>query len=151
MPQITLHTIKRSVLIKAGNQVVWNVLTDPALMKEWLSDSDLEIYSERKEGGHLLFKGDLHGVDYEDKGTLLIFDPGRVLRYTHLSKISNLPDLPENYSVITFYLESSSEGTHLRLEQTNFVTESIFKHWEFYWNVTLGLIKQVCETLEVRN
>lgn len=142
----TGFSIERSLHIAASPEKVWEVLTDPEQMKTWVTDSELAVFSERKTGGRLQFKGDLHGIDYEDNGTILIFEIGRLLRYTHLSKISELPDVPENYSMITFTLTPEGSGTALKLQQDNFVTFAIFKHWEFYWSATLMLIKRICET-----
>src|ERR1044072_6400243 len=116
----TSFIIDKWFTIHAPASRIWKILTEPELMKSWISDSDIEVFSERKAGGRLLFKGSLHGLNYEDKGQILIFEPEKKLQYTHLSKISWLPDIKENYSVITFSLHAQSDTTRVTLHQENF-------------------------------
>jgi uncharacterized protein YndB with AHSA1/START domain len=137
--------INKQMTINAPAAKVWKILTEPALMKDWVSDSDIDVFVDGQAGGSILFKGSLHGMDYEDRGRILAFDPEQKFQYSHLSKISELPDIPENYSVVTFLLNSRGATTEVTLRQENFVTWTIFKHWEFYWNTTLKLIKDLCE------
>jgi uncharacterized protein YndB with AHSA1/START domain len=137
--------ISRTIIIKALPSIVWSVLTDPELIKRWISDYEVSIQTNWKEQNLIIFRGDLHGITYENTGTILQFIPDKVLTYTHLSSLSQLPDVPENHSIIEFRLTPLQEQTVLTLIQSNFATETIFKHWEFYWNVTLDLLKKTAE------
>src|SRR6185312_6680830 len=91
------QTIELSVLINSGIEKVWKALTVPALMKQWMFESEIEIVSDWVIGRPMIIKGDMHGVAFENKGTLLKFEPLQRLKYSHLSSLSELPDSTENY------------------------------------------------------
>ena len=76
---------------------------------------------------------------------VLAFEPPTVLRYSHLSSLSRLPDAPESYSVFEFRLAQRGGGTSLTVLLSGFPTESIRKHLEFYWRGTLGVLKRFVE------
>lgn len=76
---------------------------------------------------------------------VLVFEPNKTLKYTHLSSLSRLADLDENYSILEFILMPEGNQTRLSLTISNFPTETIFKHLDFYWNTTRVMIKDVLE------
>lgn len=110
-----------------------------------MSDTEIEIDTNWEPGSAFFVRGELHGQAFENKGLVLAFDCERCVSYSHLSSISELPDVVENYSVLEFKLTASNDQTLLSLTITGFPTETIFKHLEFYWNVTLLLLKQCIE------
>jgi uncharacterized protein YndB with AHSA1/START domain len=135
------------VTIRADATAVWRALTDPALMRQWAAEPelDLEIVTDWQVGRPIVIKG-FHHVRFENHGTVLHFEPNTFLQYTHLSSISRLPDRPENYTRIAFRLGPSDDGeTTLNLELENFPTESILRHLTFYWLVTIEVLKQFVE------
>ncbi|TSJ42334.1 SRPBCC family protein [Fluviicola chungangensis] len=134
--------IEKSILIEASLETVWSYLTDPKRMKEWMGDEamEIDIISDWKIGGSFVIRG-FHHVPFENRGTILQFDPEKVFQYEFLSSLSNLEDLPENYTTISFCLKAKGDQTELRVEASNFPTFEIYKHWEFYWNGTLEIIK----------
>jgi len=134
--------IKRSILINAYPTEVWKYLTIPELMKTWMGDPEMqiEITSEWKVGSPFVVRG-FHHASFENKGTILQFEPETVFQYEYLSSLSNLEDVPENYTSIAFYLHPKEGQTELTVEAKNFPTVEIYKHVEFYWNGTLGIIK----------
>ncbi len=49
--------------------------------------------------------------------------------------------------MIEFRLERTEENsTSLNVRISNFPAEWTFKHWEFYWKVTIGVLKRFIET-----
>jgi uncharacterized protein YndB with AHSA1/START domain len=140
-----MNTIHKTVDIHAPALKVWNSITKPGLIQKWMTDSEIEIISNWQTGGPIIFKGDLHGINFINKGTILQFEPGKVLSYTFWSSLTEHADLPENYSVITFNLTDSADTTTLAFTQSNIVTEAQFKHVNYYWGVALELIKQLNE------
>ena len=134
--------IERSILIDANPSEVWNYLTLPVLMKEWIGDEEMEIdiLSDWKIGGLFVIKG-FHHEPFENRGTILRFETERVFQYEYLSSMSGLEDAPESYTRISFYLAPKDGETELTVEAENFPTFEIYKHWEFYWNGTLSIIK----------
>jgi hypothetical protein len=61
------------------------------------------------------------------------------------SRLSRLPDLPENYTVVRFELMPSDEGTTVTLAHSNFQNEAIYGHANFYWATALHRLKKVAE------
>jgi uncharacterized protein YndB with AHSA1/START domain len=142
--------IKKTILINASCADVWEHLINLELIEKWIGEPEMniEIITDWKIGEPIIIKGFHHG-EFENRGTILQFTPNKVLQYSHLSSISRLSDRLENYSIITFKLSPSKGQTSLDFIIENFPTESIFKHLEFYWNVTLGLIKLNVEEMKV--
>jgi uncharacterized protein YndB with AHSA1/START domain len=139
------NIVNKSIEVHAPAAAVWKVLTEPGLIQQWISDDPLTLDYDWTVGGVLLARGEMHGHSFENKGTVLAFEPGKLLRYTFLSSLSKLPDRPQNYSVIEFALIPENDKITLKLTQHNFVTLTNYKHFDFYWNVTLRLIKQLSE------
>jgi uncharacterized protein YndB with AHSA1/START domain len=141
-------TATKTIKINAPPAKVWDVLTNPAFMKKWISETEVDILTDWQVGSPIITRGNLHRVNFENKGIVLQFEPGKVLEYTHLSSISRLRDEPENYSIFEFRLTPIENQTTLMLTLSNFPTETIYKHLIFYWNVTLEIIKKMVEEQE---
>jgi uncharacterized protein YndB with AHSA1/START domain len=136
-------TLNKSITINAPVSKVWNTLTNPDLIKEWLFGT--KVISDWKVGTSILFTGNWQGTDYADKGTILKFDIEKVFKYNYWSGFSGLPDSPENYSVITFELTPKDNATMLTLTQSNFATETAYEHSDKNWEATLELMKKIIE------
>jgi uncharacterized protein YndB with AHSA1/START domain len=138
--------VERTVVINAPPSVVWNALVRPDLMQQWMGEPEmhLEIVTEWIVGHPITIRG-FHHVRFENRGTVLQIEPNRVLRYSHLSSLSRLPDKPEHYSVVEFRLQAVKDGTALTLTLGNFPTETIRKHLDFYWRTTLEILKKCVE------
>ncbi len=138
--------IEKSISIQASPSKVWKYLTSPDLMKKWMGDPEMniEVISDWKVGSPFTVKA-FHHLQFENKGTILQFDPERVFQYEYLSSMSNLKDIAENYTTITFRLVPEEKGTELTVEAENFPTIEIYKHLEFYWNGTVVLLKNGIE------
>ena len=134
--------ITRTISINASPSKVWRHLTEPDLMREWMGDEEMEIdiLSDWKIGGSFIIKG-FHHEPFENRGTILQLEPEKIFEYEYLSSMSGLEDIPENHTRISFYLAAKDGQTELTVQAKNFPTFEIYKHWEFYWNGTLGIIK----------
>jgi uncharacterized protein YndB with AHSA1/START domain len=138
-----------TVHINAPTAKVWEVLTNPELMKKWMmTDSEIKIITDWKVGRPMVIRGNLHGMNFENTGKVLQFEPEKALQYSHLSSVSKLPDQPESYSLLEFLLSPLENHTILTLRVSNFPTESIYKHLAFYWKVTLEIFKKMVEQQE---
>lgn len=135
----------RSIAIDASPAKVWSALTDPALMPRWMSETEMTVETDWKIGGSIFIQGRWHKMRYKNVGVVLLFDPGRALSYSHLSSLSRMPDLPENHAVLTFRLATQEQQTIVELEISHSPTFEIRKHLEFYWNITMGILKQFVE------
>jgi uncharacterized protein YndB with AHSA1/START domain len=136
-------TLKKSININATTSEVWNTLTNPELIKEWLFGT--KVISDWKVGTSILFTGNWQGTDYADKGTILKFEIEKIFQYSYWSGFSGLPYMPENYSVITFLLTPNDTATILTLTQSNFATETAYEHSNKNWDATLERMKKIIE------
>jgi len=134
-----------SIVINAKPAKVWDALTRPKLMAKWMADEEIEIITDWRIGSPIIIRGDLHGIPFENNGQVLQFEPEKILAYSHLSSLSNLPDEIESYSIIKFYLLPKGNQTVLTLTLSNFPTEEIYRHLAFYWRVTPEVLKVFVE------
>ena len=138
--------IEHVVEIAAPPRDVWRALTTPAVMAQWMAEPEmrLEIDADWTMGSRIETRG-VHHVAFRNSGTVLRFEPERVLAYTHLSSLSRLPDTPENHAEIQFALTPAGDGTSVTLTLSRCPTKSIARHLDFYWRGTLGVLKQFVE------
>jgi uncharacterized protein YndB with AHSA1/START domain len=144
-PPIDNKRFNKTVHINAPTSKVWETLTNPELMKKWMFETEINIITDWQVGSPIAIRGDLHGMNFENTGTVLQFERETLLQYSHLSSLSRLPDKPENHSLLEFRLTPVENQTVLTLTLSNFPTESIYKHLAFYWNVTLEILKRTIE------
>ena len=140
--------VEHVVSITAIPAIVWRVLTEPALMRQWMGEPEMqiEIDTDWTVGGPFVVRG-FHHVRFENRGTVRTFEPEQALTYTQLSSLSRLPNVRENHCVIGFTLAPQEEGTRLTLTLRDFPTHTIYKHLDFYWRTTLAILKQVAERI----
>jgi uncharacterized protein YndB with AHSA1/START domain len=145
MSSPTPSIITKTITIHASTQKVWQALTIPELLNVWMLDDEISIVSEWKVGMPISIRGALHGLPFENKGMIAIFEPAKTLQYTSLSSLSKLEDKPENYSVLTFDLIGTDNQTALTFTQCNFPGEASYEHSNFYWGTALALLKKLAE------
>jgi uncharacterized protein YndB with AHSA1/START domain len=136
------HVAKVGALIHASTSAVWNALTDPTLVKQYLFGAT--IRAEWRVGGAITWTGEWQGARYEDKGQILELEPGSLLVTTYWSSMSGTPDVPANYKTVRYELHAVPEGTRLTITQDNNRTEMEADHAETNWQrVMEGLAKVV--------
>jgi len=91
-----------TVTIDAPQADVWDALTNPAKVKEYLHGT--EMSTDWKEGSPIYWRGEWKGKPYEDKGKVLEVKPQRLLKYTHWSPLGGSEDKPENYHTVVYEL-----------------------------------------------
>jgi len=140
------EVISKSIDIHAPLSIVWDVLTNPDLMKQWMAEPEMElsIKTDWKVGNPIVIKG-FHHIKFENKGTVLQVEPHKVLRYNYVSSLSRLPDRPENYIVTEFRLAPTENKTTLTITLSNFATEAIYHHTDFYWKGTIEILRKFAE------
>ena len=141
-----MQRIEKTVIINAPRADVWDALTNASSIPQWMGAPELriEVSSTWTVGQPLVITGVLHGT-FENAGTILRFEPEHVLCYTHLSSLSRLPDEPQNYCRLCFEVAEAASGTAVTLTVTNFPTETIFKHMDFYWRTAIEVFKRFVE------
>ncbi|MGH2371650.1 MAG: SRPBCC family protein [Chloroflexota bacterium] len=136
-------TSTAAVTIHAPAADVWDALTTPAAIKQYMFGAD--VMSEWKEGSPITWKGEYDGRAYEDKGVVLTLQPERLLRYSHYSPLSGQPDVPESYHTITVELSEHDASTDVRLSQDNNPTEEARDHTAQFWQAMLERLQQLLE------
>ena len=134
---------KKSITIRSSAQVVWNALTDPSVIKEWLFGTT--TVTDWKVGSPVKFIGEWQGKTYEDKGVVLNNIPDKQLRYTYWSSMSGLKDSPENYAHVTYDIAEDGDEVMLTITQDNISNEDSRKHSEENWEKVLEKIKEITE------
>jgi uncharacterized protein YndB with AHSA1/START domain len=111
----------RTLTIDAPTATVWESLTDPARVRQYMHGTTMA--TDWIVGGPVSWSGEWKGRSYVDKGTVLAFEPERLLRYTHWSPLGGSADVPENYHTVTFELADGGGRTILTLIQDNNATQ----------------------------
>ena len=143
-------TVERSIDIAAPPARVFAILTDPASMKVWLSEGGTTVRTDWTIGGDILLATEYNGRVHEDRGTVLAFEPPTLVRYSHFTRISRLPDTPENRSIIELRLAPGDGGTTLTVTHSQLVALAAVEHARFYWGVTLNVIRKLAEGEPIR-
>lgn len=137
-------TAKASVHIKAPVPKVWDALTNPSMIKQYLFGT--EVASDWKEGSAITYRGSWQGKEYEDKGIIKKIVPGKILQSTYWSSMSGTADIPENYVLVTYELTEENGATLLSVTQDHCKTEESRQHSEQNWNMVLQELKKLLET-----
>ena len=134
----------KSVAIDAPRAKVWEALTNPEKVKEYMHDTKLS--TDWKEGSPITWKGEWKGKSYEDKGKVLEVVPERLLKNTHWSPMGGSEDKPENYHTVTYELEEQDGKTILTLTQDNNATQQeADKMADDNWGPVLKGLKETAE------
>ena len=131
------------ITINVPTAKVWDALTNPKLVRQYLYGA--EIVSDWKKSSPIIFKGEWQGKHYEDKGIILEIETGRKLKVTHYSPLSGLPDVPENYHVVTYSISGAGTKTTLAITQENNKDQAEVNESEKTWNTILNSIKKLLE------
>jgi len=133
-----------SKLLPASPARVWQALTSPSEVKQWMFNTD--VTSTWEKGAELIYRGTWDGKAYEDKGVILDVDPGKLLKTSYFSPMSGKEDIPENYNVITYMLETSSGGTMMQIIQENCQSKEEADYMTSNWKETLEALNSFLKT-----
>jgi uncharacterized protein YndB with AHSA1/START domain len=137
--------------IDAPAAKVWAALTEPEWTKQYMFGC--EPITDWKPGSPLLWKGTFNDVEMVAvEGQVVSLDPGRSLVYTVIDPNNPaIPDLPENYLLVTCTLTEQDGKTHLVVSQGDYSTvadgENRYRHTVDGggWSPILEQIKQLVE------
>ena len=144
--------VKKSVTIHAPASWVWEAMTRPELVKQFMFGSD--VVCDWKVGSEIVFKGQLKGKEIIFvKGHIVRLEPQRLLEYSCFGPDTGLEDIPANYTKVTYVLIPEKESTLVTVTQGDFSlmgdgekrhADSV-KGWEYALdglkNVAEGLVK----------
>lgn len=100
---------ERSIIINAPAANIWDVLVNPEKIAQYLFGSRVE--TGWQSGMPITFSRTFDSKSYVDKGQILEIIPEKLLKFSYWSSQEGYPEIPENYSVITYLLKKESEET----------------------------------------
>lgn len=136
-------TASAEVTINAPADRVWDALVNPELVRQYLNGA--EVVSDWTQGSPITFRGEWEGDFYEDKGLILDIEPPYLLRVTHYSPLSEMPDEPENYHIVTYTLSDNGGQTTLNITQENNQDQEEADESAETWSAILGNMKALIE------
>jgi uncharacterized protein YndB with AHSA1/START domain len=139
----TEFTAKASITIDVPISKVWDSLIDPKSIKQYMFGTD--VVSDWKEGSLIIWHGSWEGKPYEDKGVILKIVPEKILQVSHYSALSGVPDVPENYHILTYELTSLGDKTIVSLSQDNNSNKEEQEHSQQMWEGMLQALKKFLE------
>ncbi len=130
---------KAETEIEAPPSRVWEALTDPDQIKEYMFGSEVETSWEM--GSPITWNGEYEGRPYQDKGEVLSYDEPRKLSVTHYSPLAGQEDKPENYHTLVYTLDEHNGGTRVSLTQDNCADEQEAEQFSANWQQMLDGLK----------
>jgi uncharacterized protein YndB with AHSA1/START domain len=135
---------KTSILIHAPAAKVWDALTNPVLIEQYMFGAQVD--TDWQVGSPIRFRGVWEGKPYEDKGQILEVVPEKVLTSTYWSPLSGQPDLPAYYKTVQYELTHEGSSTRLTVTQDNNDSEEEVTQAKANWDTALAGIKKLLES-----
>lgn len=138
----TNFKIQYKTTINAPLEIVWEALTNPAIVKQYFFGS--ELVTDWKVGNPIVFQGEWEGQKYKDKGEILEYEHNKKLSYSYLSNWSGKEDLPENYLWVCYEVKADGTNTELTIHQSNYDEERA-KYSEGNWASLVTEMRKIVE------
>ena len=135
--------VSKTIQIDSPREAVWRVLTQPKYVKQYLYGADL--VTDWHVGSPLVFRGEFEGQLWQDKGTVLTWEPPVRLAYSYYSGTCGLDDQPENYATVIYELGEAGGGTVLAVRQQGYPSDESQMSSAAGWEGVLAQIKALAE------
>jgi uncharacterized protein YndB with AHSA1/START domain len=136
-------TARASITIDVPPSRVWQALTSPEMIKEYLFGT--AVSSDWQVGSPITYRGEWEGQDYEDRGKILEVEPEKLFVSTFWSSLSGQEDSPENYQTVRYELAPAGAGTRLTITQDNNESREDAHRSEENWKTVLEGMKRLLE------
>ncbi len=140
------HKLKvaKGIVINAPAYKVWDALTEPEIIAEYLFGT--ETITDWEVGSGIIFQGDYMDTKYKDKGVVVSNVFLEELSYRYWSAFTGLEDAQENYSLVTYTLVSQGPNqTELTWAQEGFASEEGYQHSLQGMDAFMKQIKEIVE------
>jgi uncharacterized protein YndB with AHSA1/START domain len=136
--------VAESVVVNVDASRMWDVLTNPAIIKEYLFGT--ETLTDWKVGSTIVFQGEYQGHKYSDHGVILENNLYKRIAYSYWSGFSGLEDKQENYSKVIYDIEPIDAGhTKFTWTQKGYPDEQRQAHSQSGMKDFLAQIKTIAE------
>jgi uncharacterized protein YndB with AHSA1/START domain len=135
---------KVSVIINAPVSKVWEALTDPGQVKQYLS-SDEQNVRDWKKGSPIAYTGIWEGRTEEDKGMIVGIVPEKILHTAYFNFLSGQEDKPENYANVIYEVSPENGRTLMTITQDHIDNKGDLQHMEQAWGTVLAGMKNCIE------
>jgi uncharacterized protein YndB with AHSA1/START domain len=139
-----MYSCSVDVVVDASREAVWEALTSPDQVEKYFFGTRLS--TDWQVGSPLTFRGEWKGQAYEDRGTVLAFDPPRSLSFNYWSSFSTIEDTPDNRQILRYELEEAETGVRVTLHQSNIDTQEHADHSAQNWKMVLDGLKKFVES-----
>ncbi len=140
---MTDHVAHAETEISASPQQVWDALTDPDAIEQFMFGAKVD--TDWEEGSAITWSGEYDGKPYQDKGEILEVVESERLRLTHYSPLSGHEDEPESYHTLDYRLAGEGDTTRLTLDQDGNDSEEQADQFAQNWQVMLDNVKEYVE------
>ncbi len=130
--------------INADKSKVWEALTNPELIKQYLLGADVK--SDWKPGSKISYIGNFNGIDFRDEGEINILDFEKQFQYSYWSANHGTVNIPKNHVIISYTITATNGGTKLELTQSNYKSKEVAEGMNYIWDLILGSLKKLVET-----
>ncbi len=137
------YIAKVEVEVTAPVDKIWEALTNPETVKAYMFGTN--VISRWEEGSPINWRGEWQGNHYEEKGIITKLIAEKKLQYTRYNDLSGLPDMPENYNLITIDLVAKGPEGLIVLTEDNQSTQEAKERAESIWKTILTNLKEIVE------
>ena len=132
-----------SVEINASRQAVWQALTDPEMIQQYMFGTIVE--SDWQLGSPIKWKGEWQGRAYEDHGEVLQIEEAELLQYSHISGVALAAGNLDAGHTVTVRLAEQDGVTTVRLAQDGNANHEEVDHAAENWKMMLQGLKNLVE------
>ncbi len=132
-----------TIYLKASKERVWDVLTNPALVKQWQFGSDL--ITNWEVGSTIKFRTEWEDKVFEQWGKVLEIIPQRLIKYSLFAPRPGLEDKLENYFIMNYKLTEEGDGVMLEIIQEDTREGAIQEAPQGEENPVLSALKKLIE------
>ena len=134
-----------SVTINAPRAKVWDALVNPESIMQYMPVTS--VVCEWEEGRPIVWTSEFQGKPFKVEGTVLRFEPERLLEYDHSLPIFRSSGVAHSreHRRVTIELGAVDAQTHVAVTEQGNKNKREFEHSEGSWRMVLNGLKALLE------